>query len=60
MSIEAAPDRPRAEPPAAPILEVSGLSKSFPGVQALADISLSLWPARCTRWWARTGPARAR
>jgi len=44
MSIEAAPDRPRAEPPVAPILEVSGLSKSFPGVQALADISLSLWP----------------
>ena len=34
---------PRGQP-ATPLLELRGISKSFPGVQALADVSFSIWP----------------
>ena len=42
MSGSPLPDRP--DPPAAtaPVLEVVGLTKAFPGVQALEDVSLSV------------------
>lgn len=38
-------------------LEVANLSKSFGGQRALADVSLSLGPARYARWSVRTGVA---
>ena len=44
----------------APLLELEGVSKSFPGVQALDDVDLELRPARCTRSSARTAPASRR
>ena len=32
--------------PQAPLIELTGVSKSFPGVKALADISLNIYPGR--------------
>ena len=38
-----------------------GVTKRFGGVRSRSTTSTSTCaPARCTRWWARTGPARAR
>ena len=41
----------------APILEMTGITKSFPAVKALEDVDFRLCPARSTRSWARTAPA---
>ena len=42
------------------ILEMRGISKTFPGVNALDNVNLAVRPARSTRWWARTAPASRR
>lgn len=33
----------------APVLELTGIHKEFPGVKALSDAGLRLFPARCIR-----------
>lgn len=33
-----------ADPPGFPLLELRGISKSFPGVKALDDVSFPIWP----------------
>ena len=42
------------------MLRVEMISKEFPGVKALSDVSLAFEPGRSTRSSARTAPARAR
>ena len=37
-------DHARAAPTTAPLLDLRGISKVFPGVKALDDVSLSVWP----------------
>ena len=51
----------RTQAVAFPLLQMRGITKRFPGVIALQGVSLHLArAARCSRSWARTGPARAR
>ena len=38
--------RPTGEA-AVPLLRMTGIGKSFPGVQALEDVSLAVWPGEC-------------
>src|SRR3981189_2927161 len=38
-----APAQPSAET-AVPLLELRGISKAFPGVKALNDVSFAIWP----------------
>ena len=38
-------------------MEMSGVSKRFDATQALADVSLTLYPGDTMRCWARTAPA---
>ena len=42
---------------AEPILEMHGITKTFPGVLALSDVNLTVSVARSTRSAARTAPA---
>ena len=42
------------------LVQMEGIDKSFPGVQALAEPGSSCAPARSTRWWARTALASPR
>ena len=42
-----------------PILTLSGLSKSFPGVRALHDISLTLRPGRVTALIGENGAGKS-
>jgi ribose transport system ATP-binding protein len=45
VSIADASVRPDAVPaPSTPLLELRGIAKSFPGVRALDDVSLPIWP----------------
>ena len=44
----------------APILEMTGISKSFTAVKALEDVDFRLRAVRFTRSWARTVPASRR
>ncbi|WP_181708101.1 sugar ABC transporter ATP-binding protein [Chthonobacter rhizosphaerae] len=44
---------------AAPILEMRGISKSFPGVQALADVALTLRPGRVTALIGENGAGKS-
>ena len=39
---------PAPEVPPAPRLSLQGISKSFPGVRALHDVSLALYPGQVT------------
>ena len=39
------------------ILEMRGITKTFPGVKALSDVNLTVSAARSTRSAARTAPA---
>ncbi len=39
------------------LLRVEGISKAFPGVQALSDVTLETSAARSSPWSARTAPA---
>ena len=44
-----------------PRLAMRGIRKAFGATVALDGVdSRGRLPARCTRWWARTAPARAR
>ena len=44
----------------APLLEMRSITKEFPGVKALADVSLTVVrPARSTRSAARTAPGKS-
>ena len=45
---------------AAPLLEMRGIVRSFPGVLALRGVDLTLRAAKCWPCWAKTAPARAR
>ena len=38
------------------ILEMKGISKAFPGVQALDAVDFELRPGSFTRFWVRTEP----
>ena len=40
-----------------PLLRMEHITKRFPGVLALDDVSLEILPARPTVSWARTAPA---
>ena len=42
-----------------PILTLSGISKSFPGVRALHDVSLSLQPGRVTALIGENGAGKS-
>ena len=42
------------------LLELTGVSKSFGGVQALRGVDFTLSPVRSMVWPARTAPAKAR
>ena len=42
-----------------PILTLSGVSKSFPGVRALHDVSLSLQPGRVTAVLGENGAGKS-
>ena len=42
------------------ILEMRDITKEFPGVKALSDVSLTVRAARSTRSAARTAPASPR
>ena len=42
-----------------PVLEMRGISKTFPGVKALRDVSLTLYPGE-VHSLARTAPASRR
>ena len=42
------------------LLEMNGISKSFPGVKALDGVSLKVSRGPCTRSWARMAPASPR
>jgi hypothetical protein len=44
----------------APLLEMKGISKAFPGVQALKDVDLNWHPAKCTPSLAKTVPENRR
>jgi ABC-type sugar transport system ATPase subunit len=47
--------------PAPPLIELRGIAKSFPGVQALDGVSLEVRArARCTSSSAKTAPASRR
>jgi putative multiple sugar transport system ATP-binding protein len=42
------------------LLEMQGISKTFPGVRALDHVNLEVREGEIHAWWARTGRARAR
>ena len=45
--------------PAAPRLTLSGISKSFPGVRALSDVALSLYPGQVTALVGENGAGKS-
>lgn len=45
---------PQTEDGAGPVLTLSGISKSFPGVKALSEVSLELFPGKLLPWWGKT------
>jgi putative multiple sugar transport system ATP-binding protein len=42
---------------AGPILEMRSITKEFPGVKALSDVSITVRTGECTPSAARTAPA---
>jgi ABC-type sugar transport system ATPase subunit len=42
------------------LVQMVGISKRFPGVQALKDAPFDLQPEKSTHSWARTGRANPR
>lgn len=40
-----------------PILKMVDITKEFPGVKALSDVNLTVYPGRSTRSAGRTAPA---
>jgi rhamnose transport system ATP-binding protein len=42
-----------------PVLRLSGVSKSFPGVKALSDVSLDLWPGEVTALVGENGAGKS-
>jgi rhamnose transport system ATP-binding protein len=60
MSIQVhAVEAPRRAPSAAPLLTLSGVSKSFPGVRALHNVSLSLYPGEVTALIGENGAGKS-
>ena len=45
---------------APPLLELRGISKTFPGVARSTTCRFAIWPAKCTCCSARTAPASRR
>lgn len=45
---------PQTEDGTGPVLTLSGISKSFPGVKALSEVSLELFPGKLPPWWVKT------
>jgi rhamnose transport system ATP-binding protein len=56
-----APNAPLKEPSqsTAPLLRLSGISKSFPGVRALHNVSLSLYPGQVTALIGENGAGKS-
>jgi len=52
-------DPPPSTASAAPLLSLSGISKSFPGVRALHDVSLSLYPGQVTALVGENGAGKS-
>ncbi|MFL0711272.1 MAG: hypothetical protein ACJLS2_14845 [Microcella pacifica] len=50
----------QAERRAEPVLRLAGVSKSYPGVQALNDVDLDVWGGSATQFSVRTAPANPR
>ena len=42
------------------ILEMRGITKTFPGVKALSNVNLGVRAGRSTPWWERTARASRR
>lgn len=43
-----------------PLLQLSGITKVFPGVRALENVQLALWPGKVTGLSAKTARANRR
>ncbi|MFM9107396.1 MAG: sugar ABC transporter ATP-binding protein [Chloroflexota bacterium] len=57
MTDQAAP--PASSPAAAPLLRMEGISKSFPGVKALEDVSLEVFPGECLALVGENGAGKS-
>ena len=53
------PVSPVSEDGAAPVLSLSGISKSFPGVRALQDVGLELYPGQVTALVGENGAGKS-
>lgn len=51
--------RPDVSTPAAPLLSLSGVTKTFPGVRALSDVSLNLYPGKVTALVGENGAGKS-
>jgi ribose transport system ATP-binding protein len=54
---ETGPDRPASDP--APILEMRGISKTFPGVRALRDVRLTVYPGEVHALMGENGAGKS-
>ena len=50
---------PLGDAPAAPLLTLSGISKSFPGVRALSGVNLQLYPGQVTALIGENGAGKS-
>ncbi len=50
---------PQTEDGAGPVLTLSGISKSFPGVKALSEVSLELFPGEVTALVGENGAGKS-
>jgi len=51
--------RPAVSTPDAPVLSLAGITKTFPGVRALSEVSLDLYPGKVTALVGENGAGKS-
>ena len=60
MQVSLDPSNPRPVPAdVAPVLQLDGITKTFPGVKALSEVSLSLYPGQVTALVGENGAGKS-